>query len=304
MKLSAAEDLKTELLLGLPPRLHPRRGGESPSIAIGIAPTSVTGDYRIAVRPRFARDLAGVREYLDDVTLGELDIRVTGSIVPAGTSVPLGASISRAAGGRTGSLGFFARRNRDGVIGFVSNNHILAAEDGGKDGDEIVHPGRADRRRALPRAIGHLDGTYPRLKIPRDVPVDCAFAVLVEGIECDPHEPLRPHTRMAIGDLAVTKVGRSTGRTHGRITAFALDRCRVDYRFGEVVFRSQIEIDSVSREPFSNPGDSGSLIVDEDRAPVGLLYSCSAAGGKFNCGLTYANPVGAVLDALGISILT
>src|SRR5260370_6243615 len=118
MRLSAAEDLKEELLSELSMRLR-RRGGEEPTIAVGIAPRA-EGDYRIAVRPRLATDLAGVQDYLEETTAGELDIRVTGPITPLGSCLAHGASISRAAGGRTGSICFFARRHAHEALGFAS----------------------------------------------------------------------------------------------------------------------------------------------------------------------------------------
>jgi hypothetical protein len=300
MKLSVAEGLKEEVLSALSLRLGKRGDGEERWVAVGIAPGTAS-NYRIAVRPRFTTDLVDIRDYLEDATGGEIDIRVTGPITPAGCCVVThGASVSRAAGGRTGSIGFFARRSSDGVIGFVSNNHILAAEDAGKEGDEIIHPGRADKKRGTPRVIGYLDGAYPSLRSPGPTPVDCAFARLV-GVTLDA-EPLGDPVR-ASGDLAVYKVGRSTGRTEGRVTAFALDRCRVDYASGPVTFRGQIEIESTNQKPFSSSGDSGSLILTDDRQPLGLLCSCSAAGGTFNSGLTYANPISAIMETLGVAFL-
>jgi hypothetical protein len=47
---------------------------------------------------------------------------------------------------------------------------------------------------------------------------------------------------------------------------------------------------------FSQGGDSGSLIVDANRRPVGLLF----AGSKN--GYTFANQIGQVLSALGVSV--
>lgn len=213
--------------------------------------------------------------------------------------------MSRAEGRRrTGSLGFFARRNRDGALGLVSNNHILAAEDAGRDGDVILHPGRADRRRATPAEIAYLDGDYPRLRGGRGPAVDCAFARLINEEAARQQPPLGEPT-IALSDLPVTKVGRSTSATHGRVSAFSLDRCRVDYFLGDVEFQGQIEIESLNDFAFASAGDSGSLILTEKGEPLGLLHSVSAAGGRTNnSGLTFANPIQSVLAALDVSLLT
>ncbi len=305
MKLESAYHLKEELLLGIAERARVRGNKALPAIALGIAPPTRKREFRIAVRPRSRRDLAGLHEYIDDRTAGEMEIRVTGAILAAAGAVALGlgASISRAEGRcRTGSLGFFARRNGDGSLGFVSNNHILAAEDAGRDGDLIVFPGKADRHLADPTGIARLDGNYPRLQV-GGARVDCAFALFFD--ETDVMQPSFGKPVVAMSNLAVTKNGRSTGQTHGCVSAFSLDRCRVDYAFGFTTFQGQIEIESLDARPFASGGDSGSLILTEDGHPVGLLHSVSAAGGRINnSGLTFANPIQPVLDALDVSFLS
>ena len=118
MKLESAHQLKEELLLGIAERVRVRGDKSVPPIAIGIAPPARRGEFRIAVRPRSARNLAGLSEYIDDRTAGEMEVRVTGAIQAAGTALlSIGASISRAEKQcRAGSLGFFALRNRDGSV--------------------------------------------------------------------------------------------------------------------------------------------------------------------------------------------
>ncbi len=76
-----------------------------------------------------------------------------------------------------------------------------------------------------------------------------------------------------LGDLVladddqVGKVGRTTGTTNGRVSAFELDNVVVEYDSGVLKFDGQVEIESADSSPFSQGGDSGSLIVDADRAP-------------------------------------
>jgi hypothetical protein len=305
MELESARQLKEELLAGIALRVQSRGDGSDPSIAVGIAPPLRKGQFRIAIRPRFPRDLVGLRDYIDDLTAGEFDVRVTGVIRAAGSpTLDMGASISRAEKPcRTGSVGFFARRNHDGAIGFVSNNHILAAEDAGQEGDLIIHPGRGDRSQGQSSRAGvaSLDGNYPRL-LGKGVGVDCAFARLLDedNVAAAPFgEPA-----VAMSDLAVTKRGWSTHETHGRVSAFSLDRCLVDYARSRIEFQGQIEIESVDRHPFATGGDSGSLVLTEEGCPVGLLHSVSGAGGRtHNSGLTFANPILSILHALDVSFL-
>jgi hypothetical protein len=60
----------------------------------------------------------------------------------------------------------------------------------------------------------------------------------------------------------------------------------------------QIEIETTDSGPFSQGGDIGSLIVDADRRAVALLFAGSDLGGSNGLGLTFANPIREVLDAL------
>ena len=57
------------------------------------------------------------------------------------------------------------------------------------------------------------------------------------------------------------------------------------------------------RAAFSDSGDSGSLIVDEDLKAIGLLFAGGDSGGANHKGLTYANPITSVLNTLKIDLL-
>jgi hypothetical protein len=75
----------------------------------------------------------------------------------------------------------------------------------------------------------------------------------------------------------------------------------VRYPVGLVRFDDQIEVTGVGPGPFSAGGDSGSVVYDRDtNAAVGLLFAGSERGGPGGQGLTYCNPVGVVLDELGV----
>src|SRR5215213_6071924 len=100
----------------------------------------------------------------------------------------------------------------------------------------------------------------------------------------------------------VAKIGRTTGLTRGRVTAFELDNVVVRFDIGNVRFDDQIEIEGAEEDAFSDGGDSGSLIVAADKRGIALLFAGSDQGGTNDKGLTYANPLRAVLDALKVDL--
>lgn len=108
--------------------------------------------------------------------------------------------------------------------------------------------------------------------------------------------------------LDVIKLGRTTGVTRGRVTAFELDGIAINYGTTAnpkgVTFDDQIEFVGRPRprQPFSKPGDSGSFILDEDSLrPLALLY----AGGRDSNGVdrTLGHFMHDVLESLGIDLV-
>ena len=96
----------------------------------------------------------------------------------------------------------------------------------------------------------------------------------------------------------VAKLGRTTELTRGTVTAFELDGVTVQYDRGALRFDDQVEVHG-SGGAFSQGGDSGSLIVsDPGLDAVALLFAGNDEG------VTYGNPMAAVLDALGATLLT
>lgn len=293
-----------------------REGEPPPRVAFGVAPGPQSNGFRVAVRARSPEDLpSDLDKEIRRAAAGEVDVRFTGPVevrpAAAGTASPrlaVGASIGHYRC-RAGTLGFFGRRNSDGTIGIVSNNHVLAVEDRGNEDDDVLHPAPADRGRKPDDVVARLDGRYPRLRQSTAF-VDCAFAPILDGFSYDPRliigsQRLAGTTMVPETHRDVCKVGRTTGLTYGRITAFEFEPFDIDYTFGSVRFEGQIEIESVDGKPFSQPGDSGSLVFSyPSRYPVGLVFARAAAGGQHSSGLTYANPIDAVLSALDITFLT
>lgn len=207
-----------------------------------------------------------------------------------------------------GTLGCFAHSRDDDSPLILSNNHVLANENRAQKGDAILQPGGFDDGQNPKDAAGTLLSFVKIKRIGANL-VDCAIAALTSGMQHD-HRKLTGLGKLGgVGDVAidegteVAKVGRTTGVTHGRVTAFELDNVVVGYDIGDLRFDNQIEIEGAGDEPFSQGGDSGSLIVDAERHAVALLFAGGDQGGSNSKGLTFANPLAAVFGALKVELL-
>jgi hypothetical protein len=286
-----------------------------PSFALGVALHGKRG-YRLAVRvQKRAFQESSELELITKQAKGEVDVRYVGRVSKRATpwyqqrQRPLltGCSIGHVKV-TAGTLGCFVKpRTGGGKTCVLSNNHVLADENRGKRGDDIIQPGRIDGGKAPADVVAKL-GDFIRLKKRGANLVDCALGELVEGIRFDPTK-LRGLGKLAgLGDAfldegtEVAKIGRTTGLTRGGVTAFELDNVVVGFDIGNLRFDNQLEIEGAGDEPFSDGGDSGSLIVGRDKRGVALLFAGSDQGGANGQGLTYANPLRAVLDALQVDL--
>ncbi|HEX9875709.1 MAG TPA: hypothetical protein VGC50_03525, partial [Gammaproteobacteria bacterium] len=207
-----------------------------------------------------------------------------------------------------GTLGCFVHLRGNDAPLILSNNHVLANENRGKIGDVILQPGDYDGGAKDHDVVGHL-AAFERLRAGRPNDIDAATASLAPKISIGPSNvrSLGKLTGVAppLGDVGirVAKVGRTTGLTRGHVTAFELDDVVISFDNGNLRFDDQIEIEGVGSRPFSDGGDSGSLIVNQAGEGVGLLFAGSDQGGSNGTGLTYANPLSTVLDRLGVDLL-
>jgi hypothetical protein len=284
-----------------------------PTVALGVAPSD-GDDYKLAVRIQH-RDLVDSArlEAIHTRAHGEVDVRYLGSIAKqhepwhrtTQRPILIGSSVGHHAI-TAGSVGAFLKIPGRSDVLLLSNNHVLANENRGSLGDAILQPGSADGGRAGRDTVGVLE-RFVALDVHGINAVDCATAAIDESIDVD------PRTLSGHGDLtgtadpwdadAVVKVGRTTGLTDGVVTAFEVDNVIVDFNLGRLRFDGQIEISGTQAGPFSEPGDSGSLVVAQQSGrAVGLLFAGSDQGGPNNFGVTYANPIGAVLDQLGAEL--
>ncbi|MGL6094993.1 MAG: hypothetical protein ACRC7O_04205 [Fimbriiglobus sp.] len=289
------------------------------SLALGIAPKK-GGGFQLAVRCQ-RPELLGGKEVaqIRKKAKNEVDVRFVGRVRKLATpwyqrkTRPLQIGISVGHFNITaGTLGGFVRlrNNPDGPAFILSNNHVLADENRGKVGDAILQPGALDGGVNPDDKVAELTKMI-RLKKGETNTVDCAIARIDDGITFDP-KPIK-----GLGAFAgrgpdfldegtvVAKLGRTTGLTRGRVTAFELDNVVVAFDLGNLRFDNQVEIEGADTAAFSAGGDSGSLIVVEgSRLAVALLFAGGDVGGTNGLGLTFANPIGAVLDALKIDLIT
>ncbi|SKC76518.1 chymotrypsin family serine protease [Krasilnikoviella flava] len=296
----------------------------APTLSLGLAPQG-DGGFGIAVRYRlgvptarsFVRKLAA--EAGDAV-----DVRRTGRIRTLGAQVRPPVVTARALGETdrvrplrpgvsvahvdvtAGTLGAFVLTTGDDSAAryVLSNFHVLAGSPSAQVGDVVVQPGPADSGRAPADRVGTLAQVVP-LTPGEPATVDAALALLDDGIEVDPAYPVGPVTTTAVaaGGESVAKIGRTTALTQGRVTAIEMDDVVVGYgdELGALSFDNQIEVEGVGGT-FSRGGDSGSLVYREDGVALGLLFAGSETGGTDGTGLTYCNPIDAVLEALGVAL--
>ncbi|MGY1684083.1 hypothetical protein ACI8AK_00695 [Geodermatophilus sp. SYSU D00867] len=315
MLIDTARELKARLSArlaeGFPPVRASDLGGRVwTRPAIGLAPVA-PGRVHLAIRVAAEDDARVLLTDLDDVVRAEIDVRVTGPIVPLSSPTPAelqrrtrplhpGLSVAHPAV-TAGTLGGFVRV--EGRLAILSNNHVLAASDAGAVGDAVLQPGPADG--GVPADRVATLTAFERFTEGRNK-VDAAVAVLDAGVEAEPGRlpggPLAGTVADGLEvepDEEVEKVGRTTGHTRGRVTAVEVDGVAVQYDDGVHVFDDQIEIEGLSG-PFSAGGDSGSVIWrSADRVPLGLLFAGSDQGGSNGAGLTFANPLSTVLATLG-----
>jgi hypothetical protein len=318
----------------------PAEAVRAPTLAIGLAPTGEPGTYGIAVRYRLGVPAARavVRRVAAEVSA--VDVRRTGRIrrldpgrrasgqegvldrqPPVVTALALGETdrvrplrpgVSIAHVDVTaGTLGGFvvADHARTGgpelpggpdALYALSNRHVLD----GAPGDRVLQPGPADGGTDPADRVGSVAAVVP-LAAGERAQVDAALALL-DDPQVDLDYPVGRITETAEavpGDL-VEKIGRTTGHTHGRVSAIEMDDVLVGYgpELGVMAFDGQIEVESTGPRSFSEGGDSGSLVYRADGVALGLLFAGSETGGPDGTGLTYVNPIDAVLDALGVRL--
>jgi len=213
--------------------------------------------------------------------------------------VPIGISTGNQGECSAGTIG---ARVRSGTTTYaLSNNHVYALENTAPLGSNVLQPGRYDLNCAS--GSNALLGTLTRFvaiqfSTSANNRADAAIAAattanLGNSTPSDGYGTPSSNTVAATLNQAVRKYGRTTGLTRGNVVGLNAT-VNVGYSHGTARFVGQIVIRGKGQ--FSRSGDSGSLIVDGQRRAVGLLFAGSSNG------YTFANQIGDVLSALGVSI--
>lgn len=226
-----------------------------------------------------------------------------------------------------GTFGCLVRRGGETFI--LSNNHVLADANKGKIGDAILQPGPVDGGGAadhvatladfVPLDFGTTPSECPHLELIAKLLNYVAGAFRsshrlqpvkqtagVNRVDAALARPLSPD--LVSGDIlyigkptgvgtatlgtTVQKTGRTTGHTQGTITQIDAT-VRIEYgSHSSALFTGQLIADLMSQ-----PGDSGSAVLDMDNRAVGLLFAGSEV-------VTVINSIDQVLAALNVEVVS
>jgi len=177
----------------------------------------------------------------------------------------------------------------------LSNNHVLANENMAKIGDAIWQPGRYDGGGKNDEVAKLTEFVPVNNRKPNKV--DIAIAEIT--VDYDPAiyqigVPKEPRY-----DLQVREYLQYSGRTLGykKAKIIALDAyTEVEYDLGLTEWEGQIIVGRCDDgSPSSEGGTSGSLWLDMDKRPAGVLYAGSEE-------VTCINPIKAIQEALKTKI--
>ncbi len=177
-------------------------------------------------------------------------------------------------------------------------------------GDNVLQAGTADGGIDPDDKIGTLFDYEPLQFDGSNNTIDAAIALSTtadlrnntpdNGILYEQFTPSEEIAEPFVGQQ-VKKYGRTSELTNGQVAEINVT-VNVCYEpvwifcFKSAKFVGQIAVESINVNPFSEPGDSGSLIVTtEGNNPVGLLFAGSETR-------TLANPIGPVLSRFGVTI--
>lgn len=201
-----------------------------------------------------------------------------------------GVSIAPLNANYIGTLGCFVRGLASGVeqIYALSNNHVLADVNSLPIGTPICQPG-PETAPTNPGDVFAALSTFIPVRFPtsRSARVVNRFDAAIARVT--DLNLIRTGRMLGIGNYnpdlaapvpgtAVTKSGRTTGVTTGTITAIHVNGVHINYGTQAnpriAVFDDAIEIIGTGGQPFSLPGDSGSVILERNTGrPVALLFA-------------------------------
>ena len=283
---------------------------------LGICPTGKQ-NYHLAVHIRDKSGLELIEPILNQAK-GEVNIQITGEVYPRINNyyqrpLSIGLSISHYDDYlKAGTLGCFVRQKGESDLLILSNNHVLVKDNKYQMNNQIIQPAIKDLGDKEKDQIAILKDFIP-LKANQVNMADVAIAQINSNINVGNVADL-----MGLGmlkgvynddmeyDEQFMKIGRTSKLTYGKINAIELDNIELSYnaQLTNCRFDGIIAIEGQKDEPFSRPGDSGSIIVDSQGYAIALLFAGTNLGGKNKQGLTYAIPINIVLEQLNIEIAT
>ncbi len=175
---------------------------------------------------------------------------------------------------------------------FVALRFLDSSTNSEAEGQSTEPSGCAVLLSNLLSALGDIGKTKTSEEVPLGPQlnyVDVALARLEDTVSVNPRIVDIGGAPLGIADpelnMKVIKSGRTTGLTKGVIIQVDVV---VDVKYGN---RKARFVDQIMTSPISEPGDSGSLVMDYERNAVGLLFS-----GSDN--ITVINPIRPVLKAM------
>lgn len=251
---------------------------------------------RVYVRHKLPRGELSVESLVPETIAGlPTDVIAVGDVV-AYRPVKCGGSIGHF-NITAGTLGCLLEVEGDESRYILSNNHVLADVNRASIGDHILEPGPADGG-TVP--IAELSDFEPiELDGPANL-MDAAIARVLDPAdvlsEIEVIGPVQNPPIQAALYQSVRKHGRTTKHTVGVVIDLSADIWVRVLPQALAWFEDQLVVIGAGGD-FSQPGDSGSLVVEGVvRAPIGLLF----AGGRDH---TFVNPIDRILTRFSGRVL-
>ncbi|MDS0849237.1 hypothetical protein [Burkholderia cenocepacia] len=277
---------------------------------------SMADGYRLRFRQ-------GNPEAVSPTTVAEAATPCATHIANGGLYYTCGSSISVGNARAAGTLGCLLRDGAGQLFGF-SNNHVSAGCNYSPNGLPILAPGVLDvsPHNPHPFTIGYHDRQLTMLMgdptvVNSQQNQDAAvFRIADEDRVSSMQQGFydSPSTAIALAPgMDVEKVGRSSGRTQGRVISRVIGPADITYSAPQYNFNGVVYFDNMYwvhgiGDRFSEGGDSGSLVVHTDasgqRHAVGVIVAgavdSSAPGGK----ISMIMPILPILALLGMGLVS
>jgi hypothetical protein len=211
-----------------------------------------------------------------------------------------------------GTLGFLGTLRDGRMVGF-SNNHVTGESNHTPSGMHILSPSPFDASPSSPPplAIGtHLELVALSSGDPQQISlqeIDAAIFLItdpnnVTSIQGNGSYDTPPEAIQPTAGMRVKKVGRTTGLRNGTVAGQVVLPLAIPYksnRFQSIVYFTDVwAVLGEGGNTFSEPGDSGSLVVTLDGSKaVGIVF----AGGN---NVSYIIPLQKILSHFSITLLS